>query len=702
MPTARKTQDIDLKIAKGLSFKDIGGLFKKTELIFAFIMLLIISIMIMPIPSILMDFCLAISITFSILIMMTSLFIERPLDFSSFPIILLVSTMIRLSLNIASTRLILSHGHEGPHAAGKVIEAFGEFVMGGNFIIGIIVFSILIIVNFVVITKGSGRIAEVSARFSLDAMPGKQMAIDADLSSGLLDEITAKKRRKELERESSFYGAMDGAAKFVRGDAIAGLLITFINIIGGMIIGVAQNNLTLAIALKSYTILTVGDGLVTQIPALIVSTAAGLLVSRGGEDGATNKAVFQQLSAFPKALGMCSFLMAIFTLLPGTPSLPFLSLSILMGLGAWTMNQKQKALLKKEEETKKPKTPSDQDSSVAPPIDLIRIELGHNLLSLLNKERSIHLSDQIRFLRTQMAKTMGIILPSMRLQDNLRLEANEYVIYIKELEAGKGALRPDSLLVMNPSASPITLPGESTKEPTFGLAAMWVSPEYQTQAEALHYTIVDPCIVLTTHLSEIVKDYITDLLTYADVQNLLDNLEPVYKKLLQELTPSQVSIGNIQRILQNLVAERVSIRDLPTILEGIFEASATSRHLTTITEYVRSRLARQITFSHMDDNGTIAVLTLSPKWEENFMESLLGEGEQRQLTMSPNLIQDFIQRVRQVYERYQQMGENPCLIVNPTLRPHLRSILERSRPSTIVLSQNDVHLKAKIRHIGHV
>lgn len=702
-------------MAATVDFKTItpslGGLLRRTDISFAIGILIIMVVLLTPMPKPLMDFSLALSITFSVMILMTSLFIMKADEFSSFPTVLLIATMIRLSLNVASTRLILSHGHEGTSAAGKVIEAFGQFVVGGNFVIGIVVFIILIIVNFVVITKGSGRIAEVAARFSLDGMPGKQMAIDADLAAGIIDESEARKRRKAIESESNFYGAMDGAAKFVRGDAIAGLLITFINIIGGVIIGVAQNNMGFGDAFRAYTLLTVGDGLVTQIPALIVSLAAGLLVSKAGIEGATDKALYNQLSAYPTALGMASFVMAIMGMLPGIPIMPFVILASLAGYASWNSyqeqlkaeNQKNLDLQAKEtEEAKKEEAQQVVTQSISLPLDMIRLELGYGLLSLLNGEKNKNLGDQIKNLRTQLQQEMGIYLPSVRIQDNMQLGNNEYVIRIKELDAGKGYLKPGEFMVMDPSAEPINLKGEHTREPSFGLPAMWITSALRAEAENLNYTIVEPSVVLTTHLTEVIKDNIGEMVTFVDVQKLLDDMNETYKKLLNDIVPGQITVGGIQRVLQNLVGERISIRDLPTILEGIAEACNFSRNITTITEHVRLRLSRQITFSNADHEGVLNIITLSPQWEQTIGDSMVGEGESRQLALPPSQMQEFIFRCNETYDRLAMMGEMPVLVTTAYVRSFIRSILERVRPSVVIMSQNEVHPKVKIRSLGQL
>lgn len=696
--------------SSGFNF-NIQNILKQSDLAFALGIILIMVILIMPVPSLLMDLFFSISITLSVLILMTSLFIVKPLEFSTFPTVLLISTIIRLALNVASTRLILSNGHNGAEAAGKVIEAFGEFAMGGNFIIGIIVFAILIIVNFVVITKGSGRIAEVAARFSLDAMPGKQMAIDADLSSGLIDETTAKTRRKELENESNFYGSMDGAAKFVRGDAIAGLLITFINIIGGILIGSLQHDMAISNAVQSYTLLTVGDGLVTQIPALLVSMAAGLLVSKSGVEGKTDKALFGQLSAYPSALGMSSFLSGALALLPGIPILPFLTISLLSGFGSWYTKKKQvEQIQEKEKQTADAAHKAIQDAQTKkadaaikpPPVETIRIELGLGLLPLVHQDQGVSLTDQIKILRQTLASELGIVLPSIRLQDNMQIGSQEYIIRIKEMEAGKGQLRLNHILVLDPKGQPITLGGEHTIEPSFGLKAMWVPEKSRRDAEIKGYTLVDTSTVLTTHLSEIVKDNIIELLSYSDTQSILDGMSDIYKKLLNDIIPGQITIGGIQRVLQNLIGERVSIRDMPTILEAISEICMFSRNLTNITEHVRQRLSRQITFSNINESNELVILTLSPQWEQNFVEYVVGDMENRQLAFPPSMVQEFASKIKQSYDRAILIGENPILVTSPSARPLVRSILERARPNTIIMSQSEVHQKAKIRSLGSI
>src|SRR5579862_1130003 len=682
----------------------IGAALRRGEIALALAVVAILVVLILPMPTWLLDISLALSITFSVLILMVGLFIERPLEFSSFPTVLLISTMMRLALNLASTRLILSHGGESGAAAGHVIQAFGSFVMGGNFVIGVIVFIILVVVNFVVITKGSGRIAEVAARFSLDAMPGKQMAIDADLSAGLIDEPKARARRKDLEDESNFFGAMDGASKFVRGDAVAGILITGINIIAGIFIGVAQKNLSFAEATHAFTLLTVGDGLVSQIPALIISTAAGMLVSKAGISGTTDKALFGQLSAHPAALGCASFLAFCLALVPGVPFFPFMALSIGAATVAWKVSDKrEKEKLAAEEKAKAEKeAPKEEPTTAALQIDQIRLELGYGLLSLINGDHGTRLTDQVKALRRSLAQEMGFIMPSVRIQDNLQLQANGYIIRIKEIEVGRGDLRPNMLLVMDPRGEPVALDGEATVEPTFGLPAQWVQESMREEAQFRGYTVVEPQTVITTHLTEVVKDNMAELLSYSETQKLIDELDKPHQKLVTDMVPSQISMGSIQRVLQNLLTERVSIRDLATILEGVFEACGNSRNVSVITEHVRTRVARQISDANTNDQGIIPLVSLSPQWEQAFAEALAGQGEDRHLSMQPSKLQEFIQSVRRTFEQLAMRGESPVLLTSPAVRPYVRSIIERFRASTVVMSQNEIHPKARIKTLGTI
>jgi flagellar biosynthesis protein FlhA len=614
--------------------------------------------------------------------------------------VLLVTTLYRLGLNIASTRLILGHGHEGAHGAGHIIEAFGKLMMSGSFVIGIIVFAILVVVNFVVITKGSGRIAEVAARFTLDSMPGKQMAIDADLSAGLIDQDEAKKRRKELEQESTFFGAMDGASKFVRGDAIAGLVIVGINVIGGILIGVIQHHVPIGQAFSSYTIMTIGDGLVSQIPALIISIAAGLLVSKSGVEGSADKALVAQLAMNPISLGMVSAAAGVIAFIPGMPILPFAAISVGAGVLAWRRAQAPVAAPEVQIAADTP--PEEEPISQTLAIDEIKIELGYGLLGLINDLEGRRLTDQIKALRRTLAADFGFVMPSVRILDNMRLPSQGYCIRIKEMEAGSGEVRLASLMAMDPRGGQVELPGEHVREPAFGLPATWIDETLREEATFHGYTIVDPATVLTTHLTEILKENMPDLLSYAEVQKLLNELPDAQKKLVGDLIPNVVSVTTVQRVLQALLRERVSIRDLPAILEGVGEAAPHTSSVTTLVEQVRARLARQLCFAYRGDDGALPIVTMSPEWEQAFGEALIGQGEDRQLALAPSRLQDFIRAVRETFERAALGGETPVLLTSPTIRPYVRSIIERFRGQTPVMSQNEIHPRARLKTVGAI
>jgi flagellar biosynthesis protein FlhA len=499
---------------------------------------------------------------------------------------------------------------------------------------------------------------------------------------------------------------MDGASKFVRGDAIAGLLITMINVIGGIIIGIAQQGLDFTQASQTYTLLTVGDGLVSQIPALIVSVAAGMLVTKSGTKGSTDKAIFSQLGGYPKALALSSFLMVIMSLLPGIPMIPFVGLAIVIGGGGFLLLRSQGEAAEQAEmlalEDQHAPLPEEPISS-ALHIDLVRLELGYGLLPLVSAEtEGQKLTDQIKALRRQLAAESGFIMPQVRIQDNLQLPANTYVVRIKEIEVGRGDIRPNRMLVMDPNGLPIDLPGTETVEPTFGLPAMWVDPDNREEAIFKGYTVVDPSTVVTTHITEVIRDNMPELLSYTETQKLLDELPSQHQKLVGDVVPAMIAVGGVQRVLQNLLGERVSIRDLPTILEGISEACAFTRNVTQITEHVRTRLARQISEQNSSVDGFIPLVTMSPDWEQSFAESIVGQGDDRQLSMPPSQLQKFISNVRTVMDQFGQSGETPVMLTSPAARPFVRSIIERFRPQTVIMSQNEIHPKAKIRTLGQV
>jgi flagellar biosynthesis protein FlhA len=531
-------------------------------------------------------------------------------------------------------------------------------------------------------------------------MPGKQMAIDADLSAGLIDETEAKKRRKELEQESTFFGAMDGASKFVRGDAVAGLIIVAINIIGGILIGVLQHHIPIGVAATTYTLMTVGDGLVSQIPALIISIAAGFLVSKSGVEGSADKALVTQLAMNPVSLGMVSAAAGVIAVVPGMPILPFAAISI--GAGALAWRRSQKAMEPPPVEIQPMTEAAEEPIAQTLAIDEIKIELGYGLLGLINDLEGRRLTDQIKALRKTLASEYGFVMPSVRILDNMRLPSQGYCIRIKEMEAGAGEVRLGHMMAMDPRGGQVELPGEHVKEPAFGLPATWVDEALREEATFRGYTIVDPATVLTTHLTEILKENMPDLLSYSEVQKLLKDMPAEQKKLVEDLVPSIVTATTIQRVLQALLRERVSIRDLPAILEGIGEAAPHTTSVTQLVEQVRARLARQLSFAYRGDDGALPIVTLTPEWENAFSDSLVGQGEDRQLALAPSRLQDFVRGVRETFERAALAGDSPVLLTSPNIRPYVRSIIERFRGQTPVMSQNEVHPRAKLKTVGTI
>ncbi|GAN52994.1 flagellar biosynthesis protein FlhA [Tanticharoenia sakaeratensis NBRC 103193] len=666
----------------------------------------LLSILVLPLPTFILDAGLSLSVTSSILVLMVALFLQRPLDFTSFPTLLLLTTLLRLSLEVATTRLILSHGFEGPLAAGHVVAAFGGFLMGGDVVIGAILFLILLVVNFMVITKGSGRIAEVAARFSLDAMPGKQMAVDAELSSGAITDVVARRRRRELEEESAFYGAMDGAAKFVRGDAIAGLIITAVNIVGGLAIGVGRHGMSVAAAAESFTTLTIGDGLVSQIPALLVSTAAGIVVTKGGTEGGADVALARQLGGSAKPLALASGSAVLMAFMPGLPAVPFIALGCAAGAMAW--HRHRVPLVNRDVSEAPAVSPAEASASAEPPlsdslrIDLIRLDLGFNLLSIASGDGA-RLTEQIKVLRRTIAADIGFILPPVRIQDNLQIPSDRYDIKIKEVLVAGGEIRASRFLAMDPRGGTPKIDGEVTKEPAFGLPAVWVDQRLREEALVQGYTVVDPASVIATHLTEVIRENMPDLLSYSGTQKLLDDMPREQQKLVMDLVPSLVTVSALQRILQSLLAERVSIRDLPTILEAIHEACGMGcKTVASIAAHVRVRLSRQICANLTSAKGYIPIITLCPEWETMFLESLVGPPEDRQLAMAPSKMADFVGRLRVAIEETTTADQAPVLVVGNAIRPGIRSIVERMRPSMMVLAQSEIFPRAKIKTVASI
>ncbi len=666
----------------------------------------ILLLMILPLPAPALDLFLALNITISLLVFLMSIYILKPLDFPVFPSLLLITTLFRLSLNIASTRLILLHGHEGVDAAGKIIMGFGHFVVGGNFVVGAIVFFILVIINFVVITKGAGRIAEVAARFTLDAMPGKQMAIDADLNAGLIDEAEAKRRREEIAKEAEFYGAMDGASKFVRGEAIAGLIIMAINVVGGFVIGVFQQGMEVSAAAQSYTLLTIGDGLVSQIPALIISTAAGVLVSRAASTASMGKEFLRQFSTHPQALAVTSVIVFLFSFIPGLPTLPFVILSSGIAFLAYVAFKEEKRVKeeikgKAEEEEAGPEEEAGEPEEVERllQLDILELEVGYGLIPLVDEEQGGDLLDRIKSIRRQFAQEMGIIVPPLHVRDNLQLQPGQYRFLIKGIDVAKGNLMIGHLLAMNPGDVRKEIDGIPTTEPAFGLPAVWITEEQKEEAQLAGYTVVDLSTVIATHLAEVIKKNAADLLGRQEVQRLLDALSKTSPKAVEEVT-NVLSLGIIQKVLQNLVRENISIRDLLTITEALADYGEMTKDPEILTEYVRQRLGRAIVKPFLDENDTLRVLTLDSQIEETIRNSLQQTEHGAFLTLDPASAQKIINAVKKAVDEAEGMGVAPVILTNPTVRRHLRRLVERFIPDVNVISHSEIPGNIRLESVG--
>jgi flagellar biosynthesis protein FlhA len=611
----------------------------------------------------------------------------------------LFTTLARLALNVASTRLILLHGEEGTSAAGHVIEAFGQFVVGGNYAVGFIVFIILVIINFVVITKGATRIAEVSARFTLDAMPGKQMAIDADLNAGLINEAESRRRRQKVQREGDFYGAMDGASKFVRGDAVAALIILAVNLVGGFIVGVVQKGLDAATAARIYSLLSVGDGLVSQIPALVISTAAGMVVTRSASGADIGEELSGQLLWRPQALAVVAGILVLFALVPGFPALPFLLAAGLMG---WVSTSESRTKTEDEEAKLEPaageaaKADSREESGRPTPLDLLELEVGYELIPLVDSEKS-GLMDRIKALRRQFLNERGYPIPQIHIRDNLRLGSKSYTVLVKGIEAGKGELRPGRLLAMNAmgAGDDLQLQGEPTQEPAFGLPAVWISTADRDRAEMIGYTVVDCETVLITHLSEVVKRYAPELLTRQDAQRLLDGLAQEHPKVIEELIPHHLTVGGVQKVLQNLLREEVPIRDLLTIIETLADNAPHTKDPDALTEYVRQALCRTITNLYRTPEGMLFLVSLAPSVEKAVRESV-----QEGIAIDPQTAQRLVNSVQQGVETFTTRGLLPVLLTSPTVRRYVRQLVGRYVPQLAVLSYNEIAEGVKVQSLG--
>jgi flagellar biosynthesis protein FlhA len=682
-----------------------AGLLRNGDFVMPVLVVAILILMILPLPPMMLDVLLSFNITFALTVLLVSLYIVRPLDLSTFPSILLLSTLFRLSLNVASTRMILLRGDEGAGAAGNVIKAFGGFVVEGNYVVGAIVFLILVIVNLVVITKGSGRIAEVAARFTLDAMPGKQMSIDADLNAGLIDDEEAKERRALIGREADFYGAMDGAGKFVKGDAIAGLIITIINIVGGLAIGVIQKGMNFSDAARTYTLLTVGDGLASQIPALIVATAAGIVVSSAGSDSNLGKGISSQIMVQPRAIGIASGILFSFGMIPGLPTIPFLFLSGLAAFTAYSAGKRKP--LESAKESGLPagaaKPGADDQAAVIPPVDLLSIEVGYGLIPFVDVEQNGELLDRIKAVRKQIAGEIGIVIPPVHIQDNMQMKPAEYAIILKGNEVARGELMLNHLLAMNPGGSAQGLEGISTKEPTYGLPALWIKEQAKEKAVAKGYTVVDIPTVLITHLSEVIRRHSHELLGRQEVQQMVENLKESYPKVVEELIPGLLSIGGLGRVLQNLLREQIPVRDLLTIMETLADWASVTKDPDVLTEYVRHALSRTITRMHVMQDGKMRVLTLDPELEKMLLNSLQpadhGPGN---LTVSPRVVDKMIQEIAGYGENFAKLNCQPVVLCPVQVRLQLKNLIDRFIPNVAVLSYGDIVQSTRIESLGMV
>ncbi|ASS75634.1 flagellar biosynthesis protein FlhA [Tumebacillus algifaecis] len=661
----------------------------------------IVIMMVIPLPTALLDFLIIINLSISLTILLVAMNTKEPLQFAIFPSLLLLTTMFRLSLNVSSTRAILSQGE-----AGNVIHTFGTFVIGGNAVVGIIVFLILVIIQFIVITKGSERVAEVAARFTLDAMPGKQISIDADLNSGLITEKEAKDKRQKIEREADFYGAMDGASKFVKGDAIAGIIIVVINIVAGFIIGVAMRGESAAEAMQTYTILSVGDGLVSQIPALLISTATGLVVTRAASDGTLSDDLSKQLLAYPRMLYIVAGVIAmlgLFTPIGVISTWPIAGLLVFGGIQMQrTMKVEELREVEREEEVKQDEVRSPESVLSLIHVDPIEFEFGYALIPLADVNQGGDLLDRVIMIRRQCAIEMGLIVPVIRIRDNIQLRPNEYVIKIKGNEVARGELLLDHYLAMSPGVDDESVVGIPTKEPAFGLPALWIAENMREGAEFAGYTVVDPPSVVATHLTEVIRTHASELLGRQETKQLIDSLRENYPALVEEVVPSQLSIGEVQKVLVNLLREKISIRDLVTIVESLADYCQYTKDPDILTEYVRQALARQITNQYRTSHGPVKVITLAPAVEKVVVDNIQNSEHGAYLALDPRISQQMYQKLAEQVQGLVAMGHSPILITSPNIRMHVRKLIERVLPDVAVLSFNELDATVEVQSGGVV
>lgn len=680
----------------------LKALLGRSDIMAAFGLVAILMVMIIPLPALILDLFLSTSITIALLILIISIYTTKAVEFSIFPAILLTTTLFRLALNVASTRLILLHGDQGSDAAGSVIQAFGQFVVGGNYVVGIVIFCILVLINFLVITKGAGRVAEVAARFTLDAMPGKQMAIDADLNAGLIDEKEARRRREEIAAESAFHGAMDGASKFVKGDAIAGIIITLINIGAGFIIGVLQKGMPMADAAKNYTILTVGDGLVGQIPALIISTAAAMLVTRSTGEKDFGSDLQKQFSRSTIALYVVAAMLLLFALIPGLPFFPFLCLSVSLALLGYQIEKKRRDDEDKAAAEVLPPPPTKREENYEQMlnVDLLQLEVGYGLIPFVDSNQDGELLNRIQAIRKQFAMNFGFIVPPVHIKDNLQLTPNQYTFALKGVKVADAEILPGHFMAMDPGLVTERMKGISTTEPAFGLPALWITEDKKDRAQIAGYTVVDCTTVMATHISEVIKQHAHELIGRQEVQQLLDNLGKSYPKLVEDLVPNVLSLGTIMRVLQRLLKEGISIRDLRTILETMADWATATRDPEILTEYVRHALSRTIS-SNLAVDGVIPLITLAKQVEDVIQGSVQHKETGSYLSIDPKIAQQILDSIGKVITLFEG-GQRPTLLAAPQIRPHVRSLTERYFPNLFVLSHNEISPNLKVRSLGTV
>lgn len=677
------------------------GQMKWTDLSVLVGIILIVFMMIIPLPPWLLDILIFINIALALTIILVAMNTQKPLEFSIFPSLLLVTTLFRLALNISTTRSILAN-----REAGRIIDTFGSFVVGGSPVIGFVVFLILVIIQFIVITKGAERVAEVSARFTLDAMPGKQMSIDADLNAGIITDREARERRELIEREADFYGAMDGASKFVKGDAIASIIILIVNILGGLVIGMVVHGMPLGEAASLFTLLTIGDGLVTQIPALLISTAAGIVVTRAASDSNLGSDITKQLTAYPKMLYVVAAIIGLLGLLTPIGPVRALPLAALIGLGAYYLQKAEE----KEQQTEEDLQEKEAIEEVRSPesvmslltVDPIEFEFGYALIPLADVNQGGDILDRVIMIRRQLALEMGMVVPVIRIRDNIQLEPNEYVIKIKGNEVARYTLMVDHYLAMNPGIEDESVTGIPTTEPAFGLPALWITEAMRETAEQAGYTVVDPPSVVATHLTEVIKRHMHELLGRQETKSLVDFVKESAPALVEELVPDKLAIGEIQKVLQNLLREKVSIRDLHTILEALADASQLTKDPNVLTEYVRQALSRQITRMYAGDEQVVKAVTLSPEAEKEVADHIQQTEQGSYLAMEPNLSQQFYQKVAEQVKRFSDLGEQVVLLTSPALRMYIRQLIERAIPDLPVLSYNELEPQVEVKNVGVV